>query len=102
MNHQDFEPRNVLRKGWCRLTIIDFAFSDVDHTCPGWKECGELKESWHKLELEGLAFRHRSGMPGTVQLVASIIFGLFVTRIYMLFVSFTPSANPPVVGLHVD
>ena len=25
------EPRNVLQKGWCRLMIIDFAFSNVDH-----------------------------------------------------------------------
>ncbi|KAI0272873.1 hypothetical protein BGY98DRAFT_1179060 [Russula aff. rugulosa BPL654] len=43
--HGDFEPQNVLRKRWpCFLKIIDFGFSDVDHTCPGWKECSELKE----------------------------------------------------------
>ncbi|KAI0252589.1 hypothetical protein BJV78DRAFT_323116 [Lactifluus subvellereus] len=100
VDHRDFEPRNVLRKGWCRLTIIDFAFSKVDHTCPGWRECGELQRVWRKLELERLAFRHRSGILGTVRLVAGIISGLFI--IYILLVSFTPSANLPVVGLPVD
>jgi len=53
VEHGDFEPRNVLRKG--RRTfifkIIDFGFSDVDHTCPGWRKCGELKEVWRKLQL---------------------------------------------------
>ena len=53
VNHRDFEPRNVLRKGWCRLTVIDFAFSNVDHTCPGWRERGELKDVWHKLGWKG-------------------------------------------------
>ena len=47
MNHRDFEPRNVLQKGWCRLTIIDF-----DHTYPEWRECDELKDVWRELELE--------------------------------------------------
>ena len=50
--HGDLEPRNVVRKGWCRLKIIDFAFSDVDHMCPGWRECGELKRVWHELQLD--------------------------------------------------
>ncbi|KAI0249880.1 hypothetical protein BJV78DRAFT_633568 [Lactifluus subvellereus] len=57
-NHQDFEPRNVLRKGWCRLTIIDFAVPNVDHTCPEWRVCSELKDVWRKLQLDRLAFRH--------------------------------------------
>ena len=53
--HQDFEPQNVLRKGRCRLTIVDFAYSDVDHTCPGWRDCYELKGAWHsKLQLVGM------------------------------------------------
>jgi hypothetical protein len=60
--------------------IIDFAFSNIDHTCPGWRECGELKDVWRKLELERL-----SGMPGTVRRVAGITSGLFV--IYILLVS---------------
>ncbi|KAI0272857.1 hypothetical protein BGY98DRAFT_1000782 [Russula aff. rugulosa BPL654] len=38
VEHGDFEPQNVLRKRWpCFLKIIDFGFSDVDHTCPGWR-----------------------------------------------------------------
>jgi serine/threonine protein kinase len=50
VEHGDFEPQNVLRKRWpCFLKIIDFGFSDVDHTCPGWRECSELKEVWDKL-----------------------------------------------------
>jgi len=42
VEHADFEPRNVVRKGWRRLRVIDFAFSDVNHTCSGWGVCNEL------------------------------------------------------------
>ena len=53
VNHSDFEPRNVLRKRWsCFLKIIDFGFSDIDHTCPGWWECYELEDVWHELRLD--------------------------------------------------
>ena len=70
-NNRDFEPQNVLRKGLRRLTIMVLCFQNVDHTCPGWRECGELKDVWHKLELdpERMACRHRSRMLGTVRLV---------------------------------
>ncbi|KAI0256932.1 hypothetical protein BJV78DRAFT_318311 [Lactifluus subvellereus] len=76
----DFEPRNVLRKGWCRLMIIDFAFSDVEHTCLGWRECWELRDAWYKrLQLDRLAFRHRSWMPlGKTGLVAGIVCVFFL------------------------
>lgn len=43
----------MLRKGWCRLGIIDFAFSDLEHKCSGFLECAELQYVWQKsLELE--------------------------------------------------
>jgi hypothetical protein len=34
--------------------IIDFGLSNVNHTCPAWKECvsGELKDVWSKLQLD--------------------------------------------------
>jgi serine/threonine protein kinase len=55
VEHGDLEPQNVLRKRRsCLLKIIDFGFSDVDHSCPGWRECGELEEVWHKLRLDRL------------------------------------------------
>ena len=58
VEHGYFEPQNVLRKRWaCFLKIIDFGFSDVDHTCPGWRECGELEEVWDKLQLPRVNFR---------------------------------------------
>jgi len=53
VKHGDFTPQNMLRKKWsCFFRIIDFGFSNVDHTCPGWSECGELKEVWHELQLD--------------------------------------------------
>jgi len=61
VEHADFEPRDMVRKGWCRLRVIDFAFSNVNHTCPGWG-CNELTYPWHKLELDKLTFRQNSGM----------------------------------------
>ena len=67
MNHRDFESRNVLRKRWCRLRIIGFAFLDVEHTCPEWRECSELKDAGVKLELERLPLHHRSGMSNQLQ-----------------------------------
>jgi hypothetical protein len=39
------------------LKIIDFGYSDVDHTCPGWRECDELEEVWDKLQLRRVNFR---------------------------------------------
>ena len=52
VEHWDFNPPNVLRKkGSCFLKIVDFGFSEIDHTCPGWRECSELEEVWRKLEL---------------------------------------------------
>jgi hypothetical protein len=64
--------------------IIDFAFSDIDHECPGWRECDELKDVWRELELERLAFRLRSGM-GMVRPIAGITSGLFVIYISLVF-----------------
>jgi len=53
VKHGDFTPQNVLRKKRsCFFRIIDFGFSNVDHTCPGWSECSELKEVWRKLQLD--------------------------------------------------
>jgi serine/threonine protein kinase len=64
VEHRDLEPRNVLRRGRsCTFKIIDFGFSDVDHTCPGWRECGELKEVWRKLQLDRVNFQFKSIMP---------------------------------------
>ena len=53
VEHGDLKPQNVFQKRWSYLfKIIDFGFSDVDHTCPGWRKCGELKEIRCKLQLE--------------------------------------------------
>src|SRR6266852_3336469 len=58
VEHRDLEPRNVLRKRWSYLfKIIDFGFPDVDHTCPGWRECGELKKVRCELQLDRVNFR---------------------------------------------
>ena len=47
VEHRDLEPQNVLRKrGSYIFKIIDFGFSDVDHRCPGWREC---VVSWNKV-----------------------------------------------------
>jgi len=84
--HYDFEPRNVLRKGWCRLTIIDFAFSDVNHTCPGWRVCHELKDAWHsKLRLVGILGKVR------VRLVMGLRVICGSLLIYFLFAYIIPS-----------
>jgi serine/threonine protein kinase len=62
--HGDLEPRNVLRKRWSYIfKIIDFGFSDVDHTCPGWRECGELKKVRCELQLDRVNFRFKSMVP---------------------------------------
>ncbi|KAH9967188.1 hypothetical protein BC827DRAFT_573120 [Russula dissimulans] len=61
VEHRDFAPRNVLHKKWsCLPKIIDFGFSNVGHSCPGWKECGELKGAWHELQLDGARSRSES------------------------------------------
>jgi serine/threonine protein kinase len=61
VEHRDLEPRNVLRKqGSYIFKIIDFGFSDVDHTCPGWRECGELKELWRRLQLDMVNVQFKS------------------------------------------
>ncbi|KAI0247006.1 hypothetical protein BJV78DRAFT_84068 [Lactifluus subvellereus] len=90
--HWDFEPRNVLRKGWCRLTIIDFGISDVNHTCPGWRECPELRCACEQLRLDRLATRHKSGLLRKVRLVTNIGCGSFL--FYFLFVSIIRLAVP--------
>jgi serine/threonine protein kinase len=60
VKHVDFEPQNVVRKRWpCSLKIIDFGISDVDHRCPGWRECDELEEVWDKLQLFRFCLDHR-------------------------------------------
>jgi hypothetical protein len=51
----------VLRQRWSGfLKIIDFGFSNVDHTCPGWRECGELKAARDTLGLDRVNFRLKS------------------------------------------
>ncbi|KZT09384.1 uncharacterized protein LAESUDRAFT_757001 [Laetiporus sulphureus 93-53] len=54
IQHNDFETRNVLRKGWARFVIIDFALARADHACPGWRSCRELVEARRALGLEGV------------------------------------------------
>ena len=78
VDHKDLEPRNVVRKGWCRLKIIDFAFSNVDHTCPGWRGCSELKGMWHELQLDRLTFFHKSVILGKFIPISGIICGIFL------------------------
>jgi serine/threonine protein kinase len=73
VEHGDFDPRNVLRKRWsCFPKIIDFGFSDVDHTCPGWRECDELEEVWDMLQLDTVNFR--SGLDHRLFLLSMIVF----------------------------
>jgi serine/threonine protein kinase len=75
VEHGDFEPQNVLRKRWsCSLKIIDFGFSDVDHTCPGWWECGELEEVWHNLQLDRM--NSWFGLDRRLFLLSMIVFPL--------------------------
>ena len=59
VRHNDFEPRNVLRKPWARFVIIDFALAETDHVCPGWEACRELQEALRALDLTSLASRVR-------------------------------------------
>jgi serine/threonine protein kinase len=84
--HRDFQPQNVLRKGWCRLKIIDFAFSDLNHTCPGWESCGELRNSWYEeLKLDRLPVKNDT--LGKVRLIAFMVFGLFLLFLHSFFIS---------------
>ena len=60
VEHGDLKPQNVLQKRWSYLfKIIDIGFSDVDHTCPGWRKCGELKKMRCKLQLDMVDFQFR-------------------------------------------
>ena len=81
-----------MRKGWCRLTIVDFAFSDVDHTCPGWRDCYELKDAWHsKLRLVGML-----GKVGVKLIMgARVICG---TLLFYVFARIAPSMILCIVG----
>ena len=78
VEHADLEPQNVLRKKWsCFFKIIDFGFSNVDHTCPGWRECGELKDVWCSLQLDrvNLGFKTRPATSlGDLVLLSVMIF----------------------------
>lgn len=75
VEHGDFDTRNVVRKRWsCLLKIIDFGFTDVDHTCPGWRECGELEDVWHKLQLDRVNFLF--GLDHRLFLLSMIVFPL--------------------------
>ena len=61
VEHRDLEPQNVLRKrGSYIFKIIDFGFPNVDHTCPGWRECGELNKVRRELQLDWVNFRFNS------------------------------------------
>jgi len=80
--HGDLAPRNVLRKKWSFLfKIIDFGFSDVRHTCPGWRECGELKEVRRELHLDRVefVFRFRNRLDSLLL--------IFITGVFVLIVS---------------
>jgi len=75
--HGDFTPQNVLRKKRsCFFRIIDFGFSNVDHTCPGWSEYGELKEVWRKLQLD---MKLRSRVMVDYLLVIVVVVCVFIT-----------------------
>jgi serine/threonine protein kinase len=52
IKYRDFEPWNALLKQWFVPKIIDFGFSDANHTCAGWMGCHELKEAWHDPQLD--------------------------------------------------
>ena len=74
VEHGYFEPENVLRKRWpCFLKIIDFGYSDVDHTCPGWRECGELEGVWDKLQLPRVNFRFDPDHPLFIVIVFTLL-----------------------------
>ena len=72
------------------LEIINFVFSNVNHTCPGWMECGELKEVWCELQLDRVNFRFKS------RPVAGLdyLFWLFVMVVLTLFVFVVSSGTP--------
>ena len=42
--------------GFSRSSTSGFQASSVSHTCPGWKECSELKEVWRELQLDWVEF----------------------------------------------
>ncbi len=42
---------------YCIHKTTAFGFPDVDHTCPGWRECGELTEMWRKLDRVDFQFK---------------------------------------------
>jgi serine/threonine protein kinase len=86
VEHGDFDPRNMLRKRWsCFPKIIDFGFSDVDHTCPGWRECGELEEVWDNLQLDTVNFRsgldHRLFLLSGSMIVFPMLAFIIISRI---------------------
>jgi len=82
VEHRDLEPQNVLRKRWSYIfKIIDFGFSDVDHKCPGWRECGELREVWHNLQLDRVNFRF--GLDHRLFLLSMIVFPLLAFAFVM-------------------
>jgi len=72
-----------LRKRWpYSLKVIDFGFSDADHKCPGWRECGELEDAWYALQLDKLTLKSHpwfnSWVPGKIRpVVTTILF--FIT-----------------------
>jgi len=98
VHHRDFEPKNVLRKGWCRLTIIDFSFSEVDHECLGWRDCDELKDAWRfKLKLDFLAFHRKIGMLEIIRMVSVVVCGSILFHFLSSFI--IPSVVLRMVGL---
>ncbi|KAI9513464.1 hypothetical protein F5148DRAFT_1278832 [Russula earlei] len=84
VEHGDLEPRNVLRRRWSFvLKIVDFEFSNVDRSCPGWKQCHELNEVWYKLQLDRLSviikIRPVSSMNHRHLLFIMVVFTLLVS-----------------------
>jgi len=75
VEHEDFKPQNVLQKKWSFFfKIIDFGFSNVNHTCPGWRKCRELKVLWHSLELDRVNFRFKTRGLGYLALLSIMTF----------------------------
>jgi serine/threonine protein kinase len=81
ISHDDFQPQNVVRKGWCNLRIIDFGFSDINHTCPGWTKCYELRNAWNDVlwpDSDTLAPLPSSRILRKIKLLVTIVGGFLL------------------------